>query len=653
MDRFALVDEVAKFKAAGTGRLRDLLREEEILARLTQQAKGSHLDAFFIDRLFREIMDHSLRRQQDFIAEQDNTGPTTDQVRIVAYQGTDGAYSQSAARKHFSTRGAETLFKGFDTFEGAMEAVANGGVDYAVLPIENTTAGSINDVYDLLWHSDVAIVGEEVWRVHHCLIAIEDAPLNRIHRVYSHPQALAQCSQFLASRTDWRVESFTDTAMAARKIRDEQDLSQAAIASEDAATLYNLKVIRRDIANQSENYTRFVVVAAEPARYDLRVSCKTSLMFTTGHEKGALLACLNSLADHDLSLTKLESRPRPNTPWQYLFYVDFEGNVADKNVEQAIRELTGNTSFLKVLGSYPARCAGEAEPPTSFSTTARPPTSGKTTPSKSILEMLEKKPYKLASRATRADDTLIKVGQVVIGGHKPVVIAGPCSVESREQLMACAERVKSLGADILRGGCFKPRTSPYSFQGLGYEGLELLIEAGRKYQLPVVTEVLHPSDVEKVARSADILQIGARNMQNFALLKEVGQVDRPVMLKRGMMASIDEWLSAAEYILSHGNQQVFLCERGIRTFETATRSTLDLSAVPVARERTHLPIIVDPSHACGVWQWIPKMTEAALAAGAHGVMIEIHPDPAVALCDGPQALTFDTFEHLMNSISRR
>jgi 3-deoxy-7-phosphoheptulonate synthase len=203
---------------------------------------------------------------------------------------------------------------------------------------------------------------------------------------------------------------------------------------------------------------------------------------------------------------------------------------------------------------------------------------------------------------------------------------------------------------LLRGGCFKPRTSPYSFQGHGLEALEWLAEAGAEAGLPIVTEVMHPQDVEPVAARAHLLQVGARNMQNFSLLKELGRIDRPVMLKRGLMASIDEWLHAAEYILAHGNQMVVLCERGIRTFETATRNTLDLSAVPVLRERTHLPVIVDPSHAVGVRRFIPPMAEAALAAGAQGLMLEIHPEPERALSDGPQALTFDLFARLMTRL---
>ena len=218
--------------------------------------------------------------------------------------------------------------------------------------------------------------------------------------------------------------------------------------------------------------------------------------------------------------------------------------------------------------------------------------------------------------------------------------------------MACAKAAKDNGADILRGGCFKTRTSPYAFQGLGYDGLELLREAGDKFALPVVTEVLDPRQVEGVAAVPDMLQIGTRNMQHFELLRAVGRVDIPVILKRGMMASVEEWLCAAEYSLCEGNHRLILCERGIRTFETATRNTLDLTAIQVVRERSHLPVIIDPSHACGVARWIPPMAQAAIAAGAQGVMVEIHPAPESALSDGPQSLKCEEFAAMMSALER-
>lgn len=260
--------------------------------------------------------------------------------------------------------------------------------------------------------------------------------------------------------------------------------------------------------------------------------------------------------------------------------------------------------------------------------------------------------FPLASRARRQEGTVIDVRGVQIGGGDFVVIAGPCSVESYDQIMVCAREVKVHGGTILRGGCFKSRTSPYSFQGLGFEGLEYLVDAGRAFGLPVITEVLASEDVERVAACADIIQIGARNMQNFALLKAVGRVDRPVMLKRGMSSSIDELLLAVEYILAHGNERVIICERGIRTFETRTRSTLDISAIPVLKRETHLPVIVDPSHAAGDRDLVPALALAAKAVGADGIMVEVHPDPEHALSDGPQSLRFNQYEAMMKALGQ-
>jgi 3-deoxy-7-phosphoheptulonate synthase len=261
------------------------------------------------------------------------------------------------------------------------------------------------------------------------------------------------------------------------------------------------------------------------------------------------------------------------------------------------------------------------------------------------------KPFKLSSREFEPQDTVIDVGGVKIGGKELVVMAGPCAAETPEQVMSTARAVKAAGARILRGGAFKPSTSPYSFRGLGEEGLKLLAEAKKEYGLPLITEVLTPQDVELVVKYADILQVGARNMQNFILLDEVGQAQKPVMLKRGLSATIQEWLLAAEYILAQGNRQLILCERGIRTFETYTRNTMDVSAIPIVHKETHLPIIADPSHGTGKWDLVMPMAMASVAAGADGLMIEVHPTPDAALKDGAQSLTFDHFEDLMKRIA--
>jgi 3-deoxy-7-phosphoheptulonate synthase len=261
------------------------------------------------------------------------------------------------------------------------------------------------------------------------------------------------------------------------------------------------------------------------------------------------------------------------------------------------------------------------------------------------------KRYKLPSREFHPEPTRFTVGDVLIGGDEIVVIAGPCSVESEEQLLATARAAKAAGASILRGGAFKPRTSPYEFRGLGERGLQILATARDETGMPIITEVLTPSDLDLVARYTDILQIGARNCQNFLLLEEVGKSGVPVMLKRGMSVQIEEWLMAAEYIMAQGNPNVILCERGIRTFETITRNTFDLAAVPVVKRLSHLPVFADPSHGTGKWYLVPPMAMAAVAAGADGLMIEVHPNPDHARSDGAQSLTFDNFSRMMPQLN--
>ncbi|MBQ9307976.1 MAG: 3-deoxy-7-phosphoheptulonate synthase [Clostridia bacterium] len=259
-------------------------------------------------------------------------------------------------------------------------------------------------------------------------------------------------------------------------------------------------------------------------------------------------------------------------------------------------------------------------------------------------------PYKKANRSFHPDDTVVDVGGVKVGGNKLTMIAGPCSVEGKGQICGIAERVKESGAAILRGGAFKPRTSPYAFQGLKYEGLELLKEARAHTGLPIVSELMSPYDIDRFIEDVDCIQVGARNMQNFDLLRQLGKIDKPILLKRGLSATIEEWLMSAEYIMAGGNEKVILCERGIRTYETYTRNTVDIGAVPIIKRLSHLPILVDPSHGTGKRWMVSPMTKAAVAVGADGIMIEVHNDPQHALCDGQQSITPDTFDEIMKEI---
>ena len=651
--RRKLSKEVIVVKENSNKPIRDKQREAELLNRLIKAGKKEGLDSHFLSKVFYEIIEDSVRLQQNFVQTKLNTKSEKKKAIKIAIQGIEGSYSYLATQKYFTHFNYELNFVFLKLFDEVIDSVEKGEADYAVLPIENTTSGGINEVYDLLLHTTLSIVGEEKFQVKHCLVALEEVPIRKIKKVLAHHQAAAQCSKFLESITNVGVEYFVDTAMSVQKIKEVGNSSFAAIASEEAATLFNLKILQRDIANQPENFTRFIVASRKPEEVDSRIPCKTSIVMATSHTAGSLVEALNVFRKYNVNLTKLESRPIIGNPWEEMFYLDFEGNITDETIKNVMDELGQYTRFIKILGCYPSQELTKTK--LEYTKILESGIQKSVLPisydsQNLIIKKSKSKNYRLASREYKSEDTVIKVRDVIIGGNNFVVIAGPCSVESKEMILQCALEAKENGVQILRGGCFKPRTSPYSFQGLGLEGLEFLSEAGKYYEMPVITEVMDTEQVEDVARVSDILQIGARNMQNFALLKEVGKTHRPIMLKRGLSASIDDWLNAAEYILSQGNRQVILCERGIRTFETATRNTLDLSAIPVLKELTHLPVIVDPSHAVGERNKVIPLAKAAKVVGAHGIMIEFHPDPPNALSDPEQALYFKQFEELMRDL---
>lgn len=638
--------KVVEAKDSNNIPIRDTSRETELLNSLIKKGKEIGLDSHYITSIFQIIIEDSVRLQQNYLQTELNEPGGKKECISVAIQGIDGSYSSLAARKFWSNANKEINFISKHRFDEVVQAVEDGEAEFALLPVENTTSGGINEVYDLLLHTTLQIVGEETHSVNHCLVCTEEVPLNKIKVIYAHYQAAAQCSKFIDSLPNCKVEYFDDTAMSVQKIKELNNPEFAAIASEEAANIFNVKIVRRNIANQKENHTRFLIASRKGVKVDPRNKAKTSLVMATAHMAGSLVEALNVFKKHNVNLTKLESRPLLGNPWEEMFYVDFEGNVEDEKIKNVLDELGRYTRFFKILGCYPSKDFSKPKPNLAIDKATEAPARKE----EKTVEKKIPKNYKLASRAYKKEDTIIKIRDIEIGGDNFIVIAGPCSVESHNQILTCAAEVKEYGAQILRGGCFKPRTSPYSFQGLGYEGLDFLYDAGKKYDLPIITEVLKIEDVQKVAEQADILQIGARNMQNFALLKEAGKVHKPVMLKRGMMSSLEELLNAAEYILAEGNRQVILCERGIRTFETATRNTLDLSAVPVLKELTHLPIIVDPSHAVGERNKVVPLAKASKAVGAHGIMVEIHPEPEKALSDGPQALYFEQFEDLMKGL---
>ena len=555
----------------------------------------------------------------------------------VAIQGTRGSFSEAAARQQWPDLEPVACREVGDV----VTAVREGRADAGCLAIENSLVGSVTPTYDLMHQAfgdgELHLSREILLPVHHAIMGIPGASLSQVTRVLSHPVALGQCRVWLGRHLpDVTLVNAWDTAGSAEIVAREKDPTQAAICSRHAADAYGLTVFEDRIEDDPTNQTRFLTFTRLAAtERESAVPQKTSLIVWTDHRPGMLAAVLQAFAARGVNLTSLQSRPERSAPWTYRFYFDVDGGRAEPRLAEALESIEALASRIVVLGTY---AAWQGEGAVVGPIAPRPP------------HLLPKPDLPLFDRRQKPEGTVVQVGSVDIGGGRPVIIAGPCSVESEEMILQTAEGVAAAGADILRGGAFKPRTSPYEFQGLGVRALKYLAEARERTGLPVVTEVLSWEEVPLVARYADMLQIGARNMQNFALLRAAGRSGKPILLKRGAGATIEEWLHAAEYILSHGNPNVVMCERGIRTFERATRHTLDLNAVALVRERTHLPVIADPSHAAGVRAIVPALTLASLAAGAQGVIVEVHPDPEHALSDGPQSLDLASFARLAAEI---
>jgi 3-deoxy-7-phosphoheptulonate synthase len=570
----------------------------------------------------------------------------------AAFEGIEGAYSHVVLEAYAGRRGVTFQPLGCATFRAVAHAVLGGRADVGLLPIDNAIAGTIREGYDVLAEYELDPLAEITLRLEHRLVGLPGATLEGVREVESHAIVLAECGRFLATLPDVKRVPVGDTAIAARDIAAAKDPSRAAICSKEAAERYGLVELAGSIADHPDNTTRFLLFRAPvasglAAEFEPAASGsdrKTSLIFSVADKPGALARSLDAFGKHGLNVSKLDSKSRLGTN-EFAFYADVDGDVREERFADALHDLKEYTSSLHIIGSYDAGTApARVRRTLDVVVDNAPPVVPSVSKQKQNFPKVTREPGQPRSK--------VRVGNVVLEDGTFIIAAGPCSVESREQVLSVAHEIHDHGAVMLRGGAFKPRTSPYAFQGMGWEGLALLAEAGRETGMPIVSEVMSVDQVERMGQSVDMFQIGARNMQNFDLLKAVGKTQIPVLLKRGMSASLDELLSAAEYILSEGNPDVVLCERGIRTFETATRNTLDLSAVAVLREKTHLPIMVDPSHGVGVRRWIRPLCRAAKAVGANGILIEVHPNPAVALSDADQALTYADYEEIVADLAR-
>ena len=550
----------------------------------------------------------------------------------IGYQGEKGAYSETAIGAMFAEQNVEK--KAFKTSYAVVDALKKNKIDFGLLPIENSIMGSITHTYDLLLENTLHISREVIIPIHHALLVNKGVKTKEIKKIYSHPAAIAQCEVFLRKFEKTEILPTYDTAGSARMIAEKKLTDAAAIAGAGTAEVYGLEVLHTNIEDHPHNQTRFVLVSLERVEKETSayLPCKVTAAFDALDQPGMLHQCLGVFEKYEVNLTQLASRPSKSEPWKYHFFVDLEGRQNDENVAAAFEEIQKLTGAVYLLGSYPKfeADADDYEPHRKKGT--------------------KKKSGPLYSLDAKQDPTVIDVNGHKIGGGSFTLIAGPCSVEGREQMIESARIAHEYGAQILRGGAFKPRTSPYSFQGLGEEGLKLLREAGDMFDMPIITEIVAVENLPVVSEYSDILQIGARNMQNFILLKEAGKTMKPILLKRGMMATVKELLLSAEYILAQGNPNVILCERGIRTFETATRNTLDISAIPLLKEKTHLPVMVDPSHATGIRSLIEPVSKAAVAVGSDGIMVEVHFNPSAALSDGAQSLDEKEFKRLSKAV---
>jgi 3-deoxy-7-phosphoheptulonate synthase len=637
--RIEAARRIGEIKRQDGSGIRDASRELEVHARWASAADELALNSHAAGRVLREILEWSRREQE--VHWRDSGG----REAVVAYQGASGAHGDLAARRLMSIRGESAQTMGTRSFDGALAALRNGEADYALVPIENSIVGAVDAVDGLLLEEGIHIVDEEPWLVRHVIAAVPGATLEGIERVFSHPVALRQCRRTVVESLGLEAEEVWDTAGAADAVATSRNPRHAAICSAEAAAERGLVILRDDASDHPENTTRFLLLAREPQPVPPGIAVRTTLRLVANHQPGSLARCLGAFAAEGVNLTRLSSRVLPNRPGQHAFIIDLEGRADDDAVARAIAGVRPHARQVSVIGSYPDRTRPLAESvPRIESVTSSVVDAACPMPARASSSL------PLASSGRRSE-TPTEIAGVPIGGGRFVLIAGPCAVESAEQIEDSAAMVRRAGAALLRGGAFKPRTSTYAFQGLGMDGVDLLVAAGRRHGLPVVTEVLQARDVEAIAERADVLQVGARNMQNFELLRRLGRCDRPILLKRGMSATIDEWLHAAEYILAGGNQQVVLCERGIRTFETSTRATLDLAAVPVLRERTHLPIIVDPSHAAGRRELVVPLALAAVAAGADGLIVECHPRPEEARCDREQAIDEADLQRLVAGLA--
>lgn len=579
--------DVARSKEVDIRPIRDTQREKELLARLVKEGRNQGLDAHYVISLYQNIIEDSVLNQQAYLQGRANPDSQKQQY-CIAYLGARGSYSYLAASRYCDRRQVDMQDLGCKSFDEIIQSVESGHADYGFLPIENTSSGSINEVYDVLQHTSLAIVGETTIEVDHCLLAKSGSTTKEIKTVYAHPQPISQCSRYLSLHPEFKLEYCSSSAEAMDKVMQSDDSSVAAIGSAEGGVLYQLEAIQNELANQKINQSRFIVVARKAIAVPEQLPAKTTLIMATGQKPGALVEALLVLKAHNLNMSKLESRPIPGTPWEEMFYLDLDANLSSSEMQSALKELERITRFIKVLGCYPC----ETVNPTQLSNSQlmiEPDTSRAQNVDNSRDKQANSQRLRSA-KEHKQDASQISSGQLQIGDGQFGALALVSLPQESELFSQKAKSLKEAG-----------------FQAVILEGLSRQDSAERnilafknslyQFGLECIISVEHEVELKLAAEHGSLLLITAKQMHNHSLLKQVGSLHMPVILERNTMASVEEYIDAAEVILSQGNQQLILCESGIRTFNDSVKPVLDLAALVELKELSHLPIIVNPSYA--------------------------------------------------------
>jgi chorismate mutase/prephenate dehydratase len=573
--------EVARSKEVDVRPIRDTQREKELLERLVQQGREKGLDAHFVISLYQSIIEDSVLNQQAFLHSRANPD-TQKQQYTVAFLGARGSYSYLAATRYCDRRQVTMVDFGCQSFDDIVNAVESGHADYGFLPIENTSSGSINEVYDVLQHTSLSIVGETTIEVGHCLLAKPGANTAEIRTVYAHPQPISQCSRYLSQHPEFKLEYCSSSAEAMAKVIEADNANVAAIGSAEGGALYKLTAIEDGLANQKINQSRFIVVARKAVGVPTQLPAKTTLIMATGQKPGALVEALLVLKAHNLNMSKLESRPIPGTPWEEMFYIDIDGNLAHQDVQQAIKELERLTRFIKVLGCYPC----ESVKPTQLSQAQlliEPDSSKKTELTTTNTNMLEAK----YSRKYKSQDSEVHCKHLLVGGTHFGAFQFVSNPQNETELASLAKQSKEMG--------FQAIILHQSSTFIGDNKLKKYFQIIEQAGLVSVIYIEHEADIA-CSHLADMVMLSGQNMYNQDLLDQLGCLNLPIIIERNHIASLEDWLSSAQTVLTKGNQQVILCDSGIRSFAKPDTINLDLSSLVAVKQTCHLPIICNISN---------------------------------------------------------